>query len=153
MDRIGKTLLLFPLTIILDMLSTFWAMLFGAQEANPLPRFFINVFGNLGLVLHTIIFLLIALLWVAVALRWKSATNWKQRGILRFSLGILFVVVFMATSFWMGIVIRNFLFPLSLNAEQNTYIHIISEISIFLGALWFTRKELSNFLSKKRVAV
>lgn len=136
---------------ILDILSTFWSMSFGAQEVSPLPAFFIGIFGNIGLVLHATLFFLFYLFIVRAVLHLKRILNWRHHERQRLGLAFLFIFIFMWIAFQFSVAMRNLVLPLSLSNDQNTIIQIISGMPFFLGLLWFARMDLTIFLSRRGI--
>jgi len=142
MSRIEKALYLFPLMPVPDMFSTIWAISFGGQELNPITRFFMQVFGYpLGLIIFAILLSLLLLICVKKLVHFKSTLDLTKVSH-RFVFGLISLTFFWFIGFWFSIVVCNFLFPLSLNSGQITIVLLISQASLFLVLLWFTRTEL-----------
>lgn len=145
---------LYPIMPIPDMFSTIWAISFGGHEMNPIPRFFMLLFGYPeGLILFEIILSLLFFICVKTfeipARTFKSALNSTTAGY-RFVMSFAFFSVLWFIGYWFSVVVLNFLAPLSLTINQTIIIGVVTSLSLLFILLAFTRKQLTLLLRPAR---
>jgi len=113
MDKIDKALLIMPLLPIADLLSTFFALGFGAEEVGILARPILQNYGPYGLVMLTTFASILFLVFMQVVIYIKKLfiKKWKFRW-MWYVLTIHIHWFFMLEAVYVSTVIMNFLAPL-----------------------------------------
>ena len=145
--RTSRILQIIPFLAFVDFTSTLFALSYGGQESFPLPAYFLNNWGSLGLFAYSII-VFTCLQFTSNFLIIKPLRNTCIE-LRRSNAIILFIVIvfyYAAFSYWTSIVVLNFLFPLNFGSHNFIVRYIVLFVTTLIQFL-YTRNEIFNLFS------
>ena len=147
MDRIDKVLFILPFLTLADMVSTHYSLMFGGTEGGILAKPIYELYGETGLVALTIFAFLVLLggVWFLSF----TKRNYTQEQVPKIKLVVLVASViffYLGEAYLMGVIIQNFLVPLSLPLQTLLAIQYAVTFAYFVFVIFFTRTEMKQLI-------
>lgn len=145
--RTVRILRIMPFLALIDCASTLFALSFGGYESFPLPAFFLNNWGRVGLLAYSlIIFTVLQLISEFLIIRTLGKLYAKFRRFVAILQFLTITLYYSGSSYWISIIVLNFLFPFNLGGFTYLIGHVVILVIVLLLFL-YTRKEVLNIWS------
>ena len=147
LDRIDKALFILPFLPLMDTVSTLVSLTFGGKEGGILAWGTYEQYGELGLVALSIFTSFVCLISVLILRLAKRKLTQEQ--VPKIELVILVgsvIFFFLGEAYLMGVIIQNFLVPLSLPLQTLLAVQYGVTVAYFVLVTFFTRTEMKQII-------